>query len=191
VLARLELSGVTLVGHSLGGAEVIRYLSQHAEPGRVRRAVLIGATAPRIPAGPDYPQGFDPGAMRAVHMGWRTDFIRWIDENKRAFFAPETSDGLVDWGAHLMAAMPLYVQLEISRTTAALDLRADLAAVLTPTLIIHGDLDRSVPVSFAAHTAELMPHAHLIRYPGAAHGVFITHADQVNSDVLTFIQTSG
>ncbi|HEV8246927.1 MAG TPA: alpha/beta hydrolase, partial [Polyangiaceae bacterium] len=102
----------------------------------------------------------------------------------------ETSNALVDWGARLMEAMPLYVQLEISRTTATLDLRSDLAAIRTPTLIIHGDLDRSVPVSFAAHTAELMPNARLKRYPEAAHGVFITHAEQVHRDMLEFIQNN-
>jgi len=84
LLARLELFGVTLVGHSLGGAEIVRYLSRHTEPGRVRRAVLIGATTPRIPSGPDYPQGFEPAALSAVQVGWRSDFARWIDENKRA-----------------------------------------------------------------------------------------------------------
>jgi len=190
VLTRLELSNVTLVGHSLGGAEVVRYLSQHAEPGRVRRAVLIGATTPRIPAGPDYPQGLDPAALSALHAGWRTDFVRWIDENKRPFFAPETSNALVDWGARLLEPMSLFVQLEISRTTASLDLRPDLARVHTPTLVIHGDLDRSVPVSFGVHTAGLMPNARLKRYPEAAHGVFITHAEQVHRDILEFIQTS-
>jgi non-heme chloroperoxidase len=189
LLARLELSSITLVGHSLGGAEVVRYLSHHAEPGRVRRAVLIGPTTPRLPVGLDYPQGFDPAAVSAVHAGWRTDFVRWVDENKRPFFAPETSNALVDWGARLMEAMPLYVQLEISRTTANLDLRADLALIHTPTLIIHGDLDRSLPVSFAAHTAELMPNARLKRYAEAAHGVFITHSEQVHRDILEFIQT--
>src|SRR4051812_16469899 len=153
VLGRLELSNVTLVGHSLGCAEVVRYLSRYAEPGRVRRALLIGATLPRIPAGDDYPQGFDPAVLSAVEAGWRTDLSRWIDENKRAFFTPETSNALLDWGARMMENIPLYVQLEVSRTTATLDLRADLPEVHTPTLIIHGDLDRSVPVSFAVQLA--------------------------------------
>ena len=129
-------------------AEIVRYLSRYAEPGRARRVVLIGATAPRIPAGPDYPRGFDPAAMSAVEAEWRTDFVRWIDENKRAFFAPDTSNGLVDCG----------------------------------------ELDSVVPVSFAAHTAELMPNARLKCYPGAAHGVFITHAPQVHGFLLEFIR---
>lgn len=190
VLRQLELTNVTLVGHSLGAAEVVRYLSRFAEPGRVRRAVLIGPTTPRLPRAEDYPQGFDPAELSAVHDGWRKDFPRWIDENKRPFFAPETSPALVDWGARLMEAMSLYVQLEISRTTAALDLRADLPRIQTPTLILHGDLDRSVPVSFGVHTAALLPNARLVRYPEGAHGVFITHPDLVHRDMLEFIQSS-
>ncbi len=190
VLRRLELTNVTLVGHSLGGAEVVRYLSRFAEPGRVRRAVLIGPTTPRIPKGDDYPQGIEPAALEAVRDGWRKDFPRWIDENKRPFFAPETTNALVDWVARLLEAMPLYVQLEISRTTANLDLRADLAEIQTPTLVLHGDLDRSVPVSFGVHTAELMPNARLKRYPEAAHGVFLTHLDEVHHDILEFMKTT-
>ena len=190
VLERLELSDVTLVGHSLGGAEVVRYLSRYAEPGRVRRAVLIAAMLPCIQAGPDYPQGFDADAIDAVQAAWRTDFARWIEDNKRGFFAPETSSALVDWGARLMEGMPLYVQLEISRASATLDLRADLAEIDTPALILHGDLDRSVPVGFGVHLAALLPNARLIRYPEGAHGVFITHAQQVHREMLEFIQNS-
>ncbi len=190
VFHRLELANVTLIGHSLGGAEVVRYLSRFAEPGRVRRAVLIGATTPRIPKSEDYPQGFDPAAISAMHAGWRKDFPRWIDENKRAFFAPETTNALVDWGARLIEAMPLYVQLEIARTTATLDLRDDLARIRTPTLVLHGDLDRSVPVSYGVHTAELLPNGRLKRYPEAAHGVFLTHTDEVHRDILEFMQAT-
>jgi len=123
LLDQLDLRDVTLVGHSLGGAEVARYLSRHARPGRVARAVLIAPTLPRMPAGPDYPQGFPADAVEAVTAGWRTDFVRWIDENKRGFFAAETSQALVDWGGRLMENMPMFVQLEIAKTTAALDPR--------------------------------------------------------------------
>src|SRR4051794_16214475 len=77
VIERLELTNVTLVGHSLGGAEVVTYLSRYAEAGRVRRAVLIAPTTPCIPAAPDYPQGFDPALVSAQEAGWRTDFTRW------------------------------------------------------------------------------------------------------------------
>jgi non-heme chloroperoxidase len=82
------------------------------------------------------------------------------------------------------------VQLEISRTVANIDLRADLGEIRTPTLILHGDLDRSVPVSFGVRTAELMGSARLKRYPEAAHGLFITHLDAVHRDILEFMQTS-
>lgn len=190
VLDKLECSGITLVGHSLGGAEAVRYLSRYAKPGQVRRLVLIGATLPRIQAAPDFPEGFDPTAVDAMLACFRADFSGWIADNKRAFFAPETSNALVDWGARLMEGMPLYVQLEISRTTASLDLRADLAAISTPALLLHGDQDRSVPVSFGERSAALLPNARLIRYPGAAHGVFITHAAQVHHDMLDFIRTT-
>jgi non-heme chloroperoxidase len=143
-----------------------------------------------MPAGPDYPRGFPANAVEAVTTGWRTDFVRWIDENKRGFFTPETSQALVDWGGRLMESMSLYVQLEISTTTANLDLRDDLREFRLPTLLIHGDRDESVPVDFSVATAALLPNARFERYPDAAHGVFITHSMRVHTDMLAFIQAA-
>jgi non-heme chloroperoxidase len=191
VLERLELQRVTLVGHSLGGGEVVRYLSRYAQPGRVARAVLIAPTTPRVLAAPDYPQGLPVAALNAVTAGWRTDFARWIDDNKRAFFAPETSNALVDWGARLMESMPMFVQFEISRTTQSLDLRADLPKLQLPTLLIHGDLDRSLPIEFALDTAARLPQVRFERYRDGAHGVFITHSERVHRDMLDFIATTA
>ncbi|HEU5074457.1 MAG TPA: alpha/beta hydrolase [Polyangiaceae bacterium] len=191
VLGRLDLRDVTLVGHSLGGAEVVRYLSRYSEPARVARAVLIAPTLPRMLSGEDYPHGFPPSAVHSICAGWRADFARWIDDNKRAFFAPETSNALVDWGARLMDSLPLYIQLEIANTTASLDLREDLARCDRPTLLIHGDLDRSVPIELALDSIARLSNVRFERYRDAAHGVFITHSERVHQDMLEFIRTTA
>lgn len=86
--------------------------------------------------------------------------------------------------------MPLHLQLIVSRTTENADLRADLRSITVPTLILHGDLDASVPVAFGKAAADLVRGSRFKRYADAAHGVFITHADRVHDDMLEFMQSS-
>ena len=188
VIERLDLDDdLILVGHSLGGAEIIRHLGRDPGAGRARKAVLIAPTAPRMARAADYPQGLDPGDLAALETAYRSDFQGWIAANKRPFFTPETSDALVDWGARLLEAIPLYVQLAISRSMARLDLREDLRRLRLPLLLIHGELDQSVPVAVAEQVARLAPQVIFKRYPDAAHGVLITHAERVNREIAGFV----
>ncbi len=184
VLTRLELHDATLVGHSLGGAEVIRYLGRHGGQERVRAAVLVAPTSPRMPTADDRT------LADAAAAEWKRDFSGWIAANKRAFFTPETSDALVDWAARLMEAIPLYVQLQAWKTTSTVDVTDDLRAIEVPVLVIHGDLDQSVPVSLGEATAALVRGARFKRYADAGHGVFITHLDSVHRDIVEHIDAS-
>jgi non-heme chloroperoxidase len=188
VLTGLDLHDVTLVGHSLGGAEVIRYLGKYHDDRRVRRAVLIAPTAPWMTKAADNPQGLEPAVFEALRAEWTRDFPRWVADNKRAFLTPETSEALASWAERLMVALPLHLLLQVSKTTANTDLRADLRAIRVPTLVLHGDLDASVPVAFGKATADLIPGARFKLYEGAAHGLFLTHAARVHRDVLEFVQ---
>jgi len=189
VLRRLELRDVTLVGHSLGGAEVIRYLGTHPDS-CVRRAVLIAPTAPWMTKAEDNAAGIDAVVFDAIRAEWKEDFARWVADSKRPFFAPETSEALMSWGERLMLDIPLHVQLEVSKSSMNSDLRADLRAIAVPTLVLHGELDVSVPAAFGRATADLVRGARFKLYEGAAHGVFITHAARVHRDILEFIQSS-
>jgi non-heme chloroperoxidase len=190
VLRQLDLRNVTLVGHSLGGGEIIRYLGRHDQEGRVRRAVLIAPTAPFLTRTPDNPGGIDASVFDALLAQWRADFPRWVSEGVRPFFATDTSEALVRWGERLIADMPLHVLLQVSKCSMSCDLRADLRAITIPTLVIHGDLDVSVPVAFGKATAEMIRGARFSLYERAAHGVFITHAGQVNREIVEFIRGS-
>jgi pimeloyl-ACP methyl ester carboxylesterase len=190
VLRQLDLRDVTLVGHSLGGGEIIRYLGRHDHEGRVRRAVLIAPTAPFLTKTPDNPGGIDASAFDAVRAQWRIDFPRWVSDGARPFFAPETSEALLRWGERLIADMPLHVLLQVSNCSMNCDLRADLRAIAVPTLVLHGDLDASVPVAFGKATADMIRSARFVHYERAAHGVFVTHAAQVNRDIVDFVRGS-
>src|ERR1700722_4101671 len=114
VLVGLDLRDVTLIGHSLGGAEVIRYLGKHHDDHRVRRAVLLAPTAPWMTKAADNPDGIEPVAIEGLRTEWRRDSARWVADNKRAFVAPETSEALANWAERLLLAMPLHLLLQVS-----------------------------------------------------------------------------
>jgi non-heme chloroperoxidase len=91
----LDLTGLTMVGHSMAGGEIIRYLSRHGDK-RVARIVLIGASTPMLLESHDNPTGIPRAAAEALWMQWRTDYPKWIADNLPEFFVPETSRAMID-----------------------------------------------------------------------------------------------
>jgi pimeloyl-ACP methyl ester carboxylesterase len=176
-----------LVGHLLGGAEVIRYLSRYAGD-RVRRAVLLSPTAPFMIRTDDNPEGIDPALFESTRLAWKRDFPGWVADNAAPFFTPDISAALTKWGVELLSSMALYLQLRISRTTTGTDLRRDLARIAVPTLFLHGELDASVPIAFGRRAAALVAGSRFNAYQDAAHGLPVTHADRANKDILEFVR---
>lgn len=190
LVTQLELRDVTLVGHSFGGAEVVRYLSRHGR-GAVARVVLMGATLPCLLQKDDNPHGFPAAAHEGLRQLQRRDLAKWVKENTPPFFTPDTSPERMQWGSALMLQCQLKVLLDLSRTMESADLRPELAALALPTLVIHGDQDASVPLALGRETARLVRNSRLSVHEGAAHGVFITHADRVNQELVTFAREDG
>ena len=188
VLNTLDLRGVTLVGHSMGCGEIVRYLSRHGA-GRVDRIVLLAPTTPGLLKGPDNPNGLDPAMFEAVRAAWRQDFRKWMDDNTAAFLTPQTSPGMTRWLTDMMMRTPLEVALACNRAVIGTDFRRELPGITTPTLILHGDKDASAPLDLTGRpTAALIPGSRLTVIPGAPHGLFATHRDEVNARMLAFMQ---
>lgn len=184
VLEQLDLRGVTLVGHSMGGAEAIRYLARRHD-GRVARAVLVAPAAPYLTQTPDNPHGLPAAAHEQVRAAWLADFPKWLSDNARPFFTPETSQEMVAYGVRMLLACPLPVALACNRALVATDLRADCGKIAVPTLVVHGDADASAPLEITGkRVAALVPHARLLVLRGAPHGLFITHAEAVSEEIL-------
>ena len=121
VLARLDLRGATLVGHSLGGAEVIHYLARCPDEGRVRRAVLMAPTAPLMAKQADNPEGIEPAAFEAVRAGWKTDFARWVAQAELGAPSP-----------HATRPPAILVPVQLRRDGLVLDLFTTIATLGTP-----------------------------------------------------------
>jgi pimeloyl-ACP methyl ester carboxylesterase len=188
VLEALDLSGVSLVGHSMGCNEVVRYLARHGSR-RVKRVALLGTMTPYITRADDNPQGMDPAMFEFFRREQlMKDFPRWIDENMVPFVLTETLPGMKDWLRQMALGTSLHALYECNLALTTTDFRADLPRVDVPVLIIAGDLDASAPLDLTARpTASLLPHARLLVYPGAPHGMFLTHIERANADLLEFI----
>ena len=188
VITHLDLREATLVGHSMGGGEIVRFLGRHGA-GRIARIVLLAPTTPFLLKTADNPDGIDGKIFEHVRTTIARDYPKWLVDNARPFVMPETSQAMIDWLIGLMLQCPLKVALDLNRAVIDTDFRAELRAVKVPTLVIHGDADKSAPLPITGQrTAQLIPGATFKLYEGAPHGLFVTHKDRVNADLRAFIQ---
>ncbi|WP_395452245.1 alpha/beta fold hydrolase (plasmid) [Azospirillum melinis] len=186
VLDGLDLRNVTLVGHSMATGEIVRYLTRHGA-GRVKGVVMVGTITPLMARTGDNPDGIDP----ALFETFRTDqllhdFPKWLGDNIDPFVTAETSAEMKGWIVGMALQSSLMALLECNRAITSADFRAELPAIAVPTLVVHGDCDVTTPLSLAERTVALMPNARLSFYEGAPHGLFITHRDRFNAELLAF-----
>jgi non-heme chloroperoxidase len=190
VLDALDLKNVTLVAHSMAGGEAVRYLSRYG-PQRVERIALISATLPFMTKTADNPDGIDPAVFENGRRNvLLRDFPKALRDNMRPFGVAETSDAMLDWISGLMLRCSMKALIECNRALTSTDFRPDLAKVDVPTLIVHGDKDVSAPLAITGRkTAALLPQATVKIYEGAPHGLFLTHAERLNKDLLEFTRS--
>jgi non-heme chloroperoxidase len=187
VIAQLGLGDITLVGHSMGCGEIVRYFARHGS-GRVARTALIAPTTPCIARRPDNPQGQPPEFFEQMVAALLHDRPGFMAAGAPGFFGVEVSPAMLQWVIGLaMRASPI-ATAAMQRAQAATDFRPDMAAVDVPCLVLHGDADTGVPLDLCgARTAAMIPGARLAVYEGAGHGLLVTHKDRLNEDLVRFI----
>ncbi|MCR5876394.1 alpha/beta hydrolase [Phenylobacterium sp. J426] len=186
VLEQLDLRDVILVGHSMGGAETIRYLARHGAA-RVRKAALIAPVGPFLLQAGDNPYGAPRSVFEGVWAQYAADFPKWAYENQAAFFTPQTSRPLQEQLTRQLLEVPAPVAIAAQKALITADLRGDLSKIGRPVLILHGDKDASAPLAATgARFAAGIRGAELKVYPGAPHGIWVTHLAQVNRDLEAF-----
>ena len=177
VIDQLDLRDVTLVAHSMGNGEAVRYLKRHGSA-RIARLVMLSTVPPQSTS------NFGP-----LIAGLKQDRPAFLAKGVIAFTGghPAVSPAMTEWiVAQFMRASPK-ATIDCMRAIAGGDFRSDLRAVTVPTLIAHGDKDVVNPLDTTARkVAELIPGAALKVYEGAPHGLVITHRDRLAQEILAF-----
>jgi non-heme chloroperoxidase len=192
VIEALNLSDVILVGHSTGGGEVTRYMGRHGTA-RVAKAVLVGAIPPLMLKTDANPDGTPIEAFDEIRAGVIADRSQFYKDLSAPFYGANRPGSTVSQGtrdAFWLWGMQVGLKgaFDCVKAFSETDLTEDLERIDVPTLIIHGDDDQIVPIAASAHrSAEIVKDATLKVYPGAPHGLFVTHKDQFNADLLAFI----
>jgi non-heme chloroperoxidase len=187
VINQLDLKRVTLVGHSMGCAEIVRYLSRHGSS-RVERIVLTSTITPFLMKTDDNPMGIDRALLDMAHEQMRDDFPRWLNANARPFVVEDTCQTTIDWIINEALQTSLKALLDCNLAIISSDFRAELKEIKVPAMVIHGDSDVSSPIGLTgAATAALIPGALFKVYPLAPHGIVFTHAAQLNADIAQFL----
>ncbi|MNI23672.1 Non-heme bromoperoxidase BPO-A2 [compost metagenome] len=194
LILQLELCNVTLVGFSMGGGEVARYIGTYGTE-RVSRAVLAGAIPPYLYKSADNPDGgFDDATIRGFQDGVRADRLAFLDNFTTGFFASGDRTNLVSeafrlYNRDIAAFASPKGTLDCISAFSYTDFRGDLAKFNVPTLIIHGDADAIVPVEISGQKAhERIAGSQLVVIKGGPHGLNATHAEEFNEALLQFLK---
>jgi non-heme chloroperoxidase len=193
VIETLDLRDVTVVGHSTGGAEVARYIGRHGTS-RVAKAVLISAAVPALLRTDANPEGLPMEAFDGILAGLMGDRSQFYKDLAVQFYGAnrpgaEVSQGVLDqfWTWSMQSG--LKNSCDSVRSLMA-DFTQDLERFDVPTLVIHGEDDQVVPVRISAtKSAGIIRDAKDIIVPGAPHGITATHQDEINSELLRFVES--
>lgn len=190
LLTQLDLRDVMLVGHSMGCAEVVRYLARHGAA-RVTRAALIATITPLIVKTADNPSGADPTLLEKGRAALAKDRPHQIAIAAASFFgAPKNvvSTEIMEWWTRMMVDQcSLNAMLDLHRAFTETDFAPDLRRITVPTLLIHGDSDNSARLDLTSRrSAPLIRGSRLEVYEGAAHGLPVTHMERLNADLMAF-----
>ena len=183
---------VTLVGFSMGGGEVVRYMSRHRGEG-VTSAALISSVVPLLIQGPDNPDGVPAATLDEMTAGMRDDRPAFMRQFLGQFFGQgvllsSVSDAVMDWAFALTMQAGLRPTLACAEAFATTDFRTDLPHLTVPTLVIHGTADAVVPIDATGRTvARALPDVTFLEYDGSPHGLFVTEQDRLGADLVNFL----
>ena len=194
LVTHLKLRDFSLVGFSMGGGEIARYFGKHGSKD-IKKAVFIGAVPPSLLKTQDNPQGVDQDVFDGIQKAIFTDRYAFFTEFFKNFFNTDTlmgkkvSEETVQACWNLAATASAKASYDCVPTWHE-DFRKDLSRIDVPTLVIHGDADRIVPLSASGEkTAKSVKGAKLVVISGGPHCITWTHADEVNSALVNFLKS--
>ena len=193
--AALDLKGAIHIGHSTGGGEVAHYVAR-AEPGRVAKAVLIGAVPPVMLKSEANPGGLPIEVFDGIRAGVANNRAQfYIDLPTGPFYGYNREGAKIDqgviynwWRQGMMGGIKAHY--DCVKAFSETDFTEDLKKIDVPVLLLHGEDDQIVPIADAALIGiKLLKHGSIKTYPGLPHGMATTHADIINADLLAFVRS--
>lgn len=194
IIEELQLSDVILAGFSMGGGEVVRYITNYGEA-NIAKVVLISSIIPLVKQHTDNPDGVPSEKLEEIAQALQDDRVGFLKGFHEQFYgvdkdASAVSQGQLDYDFSIAAHAAPQATVKAADAWANTDFRAECAGISTPTLIIHGKKDATVPFETAAQQAhQLIANSLLVTYDDAAHGLNVTHAARLNEDLIGFLKT--
>jgi pimeloyl-ACP methyl ester carboxylesterase len=191
LLEHLDLREATLVTHSAGGGEAARYLARHGD-GRVARVAFLAPTLPFLKQTEDNPEGLPQAACDESVVQFHRDRPKWFADRAQGYFAThlgnDVSPALIDNEMRRCLSASPVATVAMWESSFHADHREDLRAITVPVLVVHGAADQSAPVELTGRrAAKMIPGCVYHEYPTAGHGLYVTHAEQINADLVAFI----
>ena len=194
VMAQTGVQDAVLIGFSMGGGEVARYMSRHGGK-NVIKAALVSSVVPFMLKTDDNPLGTPKETFDDMTAGMKEDRAKFFASFFKDFYGVSmlshpVSEALIDNSCNVAMQACLKSTLACAAAFAATDFRPDLAHFTVPTLIIHGTADKTVPIDAAGRAAaKSIASSMLMEYEGAPHGLFATHKQRFTKDLLDFIKS--
>jgi non-heme chloroperoxidase len=192
LVTTLGLRDLTLVGFSMGGGEVARYIGKYGSQG-VNKAVILAGVPPYLLKASDNPEGVDLSVFQGIEKAVSADRYAFFTDffknfyNTDALLGERVSDQVVQGSWNVAAGASATASFACVRTWYT-DFRNDLPRIDVPTLVMHGDADRILPITASGlRTGKLIKGARLVVVKGGPHCITWTHADEVNPELIDFL----
>ncbi|MDA8744342.1 alpha/beta hydrolase [Rubripirellula amarantea] len=191
VMTACGAEDASIIGFSMGGGEVVRYMSRHA--GRhVQQCGLIASVVPYMLKTNDNPNGVDQSVFDGIAKELTEDRPRFFSEFFKDFFGVAShpvSEPYLQWTRSVAMQASLHSTLACANSFATTDFRPELPAINVPTLIVHGTDDQTVPIDASGRAAaNAIANAKYEEYEGAPHGLTLTHKEQLADDLIHFLR---
>jgi non-heme chloroperoxidase len=198
VMRASDVRDATLVGFSMGGGEVVRYVTRHnAKSKRVSKLAIVGGAATLLMKTVDNPNGMDASGFQGIKDGIAADratfftgFLRDVFYDAANAKTHKVTPEILNWSVDMAMQAGLLPTLACVDAFAKEDFRPELPSIAMPTLLIHGTADIPVPIDISArHAAKAIKGSRLIEYEGASHGILVTERDRITRDLLAFLKS--
>jgi non-heme chloroperoxidase len=191
IIQELQLENVILAGFSMGGGEVVRYLTKYGSA-KIAKIALIASIIPLVAKKPDNPVGVPQEKLNEIMQALKTDRVGFLQDFHKNFYnvgilKKSVSQGRLDADFIVSSQASGHATIKCAEAWGGTDFRPELKNVTVPTLIVHGDADQIVPIKTAGEQAALgIDNSQYLVLEGAPHGLNVTHAEELNKVLVAF-----